>query len=76
MTGRRAFEGESQVSLIGNIMNAEPAALATLQPLTPPALDRVVTKCLAKHPDDRWDTRARRGRRAAVDCADERHGRA
>jgi serine/threonine protein kinase len=63
LTGRRAFEGESQVSLIGNIMNAEPPALATLQPLTPPALDRVVTKCLAKHPDDRWDT--------AHDVADE-----
>ena len=47
-------------------MNAEPAALATLQPLTPPSLERVVTKCLAKHPDDRWDTRARRGRRAAL----------
>jgi len=56
MTGRRAFAGESQVSLIGNIMNAEPAALATLQPLTPPALERLVTRCLAKHPDDRWDT--------------------
>ena len=63
VTGRRAFEGESQVSLIGNIMNAEPAALATLQPLTPPALERVVKKCLAKHPDDRWDT--------AHDVADE-----
>jgi serine/threonine-protein kinase len=37
-------------------MNAEPAALATLQPLTPPALERVVKKCLAKNPDDRWDT--------------------
>ena len=63
LTGRRAFEGESQVSLIGNIMNAEPPALATTQPLTPPALDRVVTKCLAKHPDDRWD--------GAHDVADE-----
>jgi len=31
VTGRRAFEGDSQVSLIGNIMNAEPAALSTLQ---------------------------------------------
>jgi serine/threonine-protein kinase len=62
-TGRRAFEGDSQVSLIGNIMNAEPAALATLQPLTPPALERVVRKCLAKHRDDRWDT--------AHDVADE-----
>jgi serine/threonine protein kinase len=63
VTGRRAFEGDSQVSLIGNIMNAEPAGLATLQPLTPPALERVVRKCLAKHPDDRWDT--------AHDVADE-----
>jgi len=63
LTGRRAFEGESQVSLIGNIMNAEPAALSTLQPFTPPALDRVVQKCLAKHADDRWDT--------AHDVADE-----
>ncbi len=63
VTGRRAFEGESQASLVGNIMNAEPAGLATLQPLTPPALERVVRKCLAKAPEDRWDT--------AHDVADE-----
>jgi serine/threonine protein kinase len=63
VTGRRAFEGQSQVSLIGNIMNTAPPALATLQPLTPPALERVVRKCLAKAPDDRWDT--------AHDVADE-----
>ena len=63
VTGKRAFEGESQVSLIGNIMNAEPPALAQLQPLTPPALDRMVRKCLAKHPDGRWD--------GAHDVADE-----
>jgi len=63
LTGKRAFEGDSQVSLIGHIMNAEPAALSTLQPLAPPSLDRVVRKCLAKHADDRWDT--------AHDVADE-----
>ena len=63
IAGRRAFEGDSQVSLIGNIMNAEPASLQTLQPLAPPALERVVRKCLAKPPDDRWDT--------AHDVADE-----
>jgi len=56
LTGKRAFEGTSAASLIGNIMNAEPAALATLQPLTPPALDRVVRQCLAKAPEDRPDT--------------------
>ena len=63
LTGKRAFAGDSEVSLIGNIMNAEPASLATAQPLTPPSLDRVVTKCLAKHPDGRWDS--------ARDVADE-----
>ena len=63
VTGRRAFEADSDVSLIGAILNAEPAGLATLQPLTPPSLERLVTRCLAKHPDDRWDT--------AHDVADE-----
>ena len=63
VTGKRAFEGESQMSLAGKIMNAEPVALASLQPLTPPALERVVKKCLAKAPDLRWDS--------AHDVADE-----
>ena len=63
LTGKRAFQADSDVSLIGAILNTEPAGLATQQPLTPPALERVVTKCLAKHPDDRWDT--------AHDVADE-----
>ena len=44
VTGKRAFEGTSAASLIGAIMNAEPPALATLQPLTPPALDHVVRR--------------------------------
>ena len=63
VTGKRAFEADSDVSLIGAILNLEPAGLATLQPLTPPSLERLVTRCLAKHPDDRWDT--------AHDVADE-----
>jgi serine/threonine protein kinase len=54
VTGKRAFEGTSAAGLIGNIMNAEPPALATLQPLTPPGVDRLVRQCLAKDPDDRW----------------------
>ena len=56
LTGKRAFEGASAASLIGNIMNTEPRALATLQPLTLPALDRLVRQCLAKAPDERPDT--------------------
>jgi eukaryotic-like serine/threonine-protein kinase len=55
-TGKRAFEGRSQASLIGAIMNTEPPAIGTLIPLAPPALERVVRACLAKDPDERIQT--------------------
>jgi eukaryotic-like serine/threonine-protein kinase len=54
VTGRKAFEGKSQVSVIGAIMHAEPPPLSGVQPLTPPALDRIVGRCLAKDADNRW----------------------
>jgi Tol biopolymer transport system component len=56
VTGKKAFEGKSQASLIGAIMHAEPPAMSTIQPLTPPMLDRVVKKCLAKAPEERWQS--------------------
>jgi serine/threonine protein kinase/Tol biopolymer transport system component len=56
VSGQRAFEGESQASLIAAILRAEPPALHRLQPLVPAALDRLVRKCLSKDPDDRWQT--------------------
>ena len=55
-TGRRAFEGKSQASLVAAILAAEPPPIAALQPLAPAALDRVVRLCLAKDPDARWQT--------------------
>ncbi len=55
-TGQKAFSGKSQASLIAAILNSEPPALSSIQPMTPPALDRVVKTCLAKEPDDRWQT--------------------
>ena len=55
-TGRAAFQGKTRASLIANIMNSEPAPISTLQPLSPPALDRVIRTCLAKDPDERWQT--------------------
>ena len=55
-TGRRAFAGDSPASLIAAILEREPAPLATLQPMTPVALDRIVRTCLAKAPDDRWQS--------------------
>ena len=53
-TGKRAFEGKSQASLMAAILERDPPPMSSLQPMTPPALDRVVKKCLAKDADDRW----------------------
>ncbi len=58
VSGKRAFTGASQASVIAAILNEEPAPLGTVQPLTPPALDHVVRKCLAKDPDERWQNAA------------------
>ena len=55
-TGRKAFEGKSQASLISAIMMANAPALSTAQAMAPPALDHVVKVCLAKEPDERWQT--------------------
>ncbi|MBZ5500205.1 MAG: protein kinase [Acidobacteriia bacterium] len=63
LTGALAFEGTSQASIITAIMSSEPPPVSSRQPLTPPALDRLVQRCLAKNPDDRWDS--------AHDVADE-----
>ncbi|HKW87679.1 MAG TPA: protein kinase [Candidatus Acidoferrales bacterium] len=52
-TGRRAFEGKSQTSVIAAILEREPPPISSLQPMSPPQLDRVVKLCLAKDPDDR-----------------------
>jgi Tol biopolymer transport system component len=56
VTGKKAFEGKSQASLIAAILEREPPPISSLQPLTPPTLDRLVKKCLAKDPDDRWQS--------------------
>jgi len=55
-TGRRAFAGKSQASLIGAIMHAEPPPIAEIAPLVPPGLERLVKACLAKDPDERVQT--------------------
>ena len=56
ITGKKAFEGKSQASLIGAIMKAEPRPVSHGQPMAPAALDRVVRRCLAKDPEERWQT--------------------
>ncbi|HEV8337412.1 MAG TPA: protein kinase [Candidatus Polarisedimenticolia bacterium] len=55
-TGRKAFAGKSQASLIGSIMNVEPPPIAEIAPLAPPTLERLVRACLTKDPDERIQT--------------------
>ena len=55
-TGRRAFSGATQASLISSIMKDQPRPIAELQELTPPGLDRLVRACLEKDPDERIQT--------------------
>jgi Tol biopolymer transport system component len=57
-TARKAFSGKSQASLISSIMGTEPPPVSTVAPMTPPAFDRVVRKCIAKDPEDRWQSAA------------------
>jgi Tol biopolymer transport system component len=56
VTGRKAFEADTTASLMAAILEREPPRVSSLQPLASPALDRVVATCLAKDPDDRWQT--------------------
>jgi Flp pilus assembly protein TadD/predicted Ser/Thr protein kinase len=63
LTGKRAFTGTSPASVIAAILDRDPPPLSSLLPATPPALDRLVQRCLAKDPDQRWDS--------ARDVADE-----
>src|SRR5262249_18900943 len=54
VTGTRAFSGKTHASLISSILKDEPRPVSELQPLTPPLLDHIVSRCLAKDPDERW----------------------
>jgi eukaryotic-like serine/threonine-protein kinase len=56
VTGKKAFEGKSQASLIAAILERDPPAMSSLEPMTPALLDHVVSQCLAKNPDERWQT--------------------
>lgn len=53
VTGQRAFEGRSQLSVLTAILEKEPAPVSVMRPLTPPLLDRIIRACLAKDPADR-----------------------
>jgi len=55
-TGKPAFSGQSRASLIAAILTTEPTPITQLQSIAPVALERVIKKCLAKDPDERWQS--------------------
>ena len=61
-TGKKAFAGVTQASLITAIMSAQPPSITSFQTTSPPALDRVVQACVDKDPDCRWQNAADIGR--------------
>jgi serine/threonine protein kinase/Tol biopolymer transport system component len=56
VTGRRAFQGKSNLSVASGVLEKDPEPISTLQPMTPPALERAIQRCLAKDAEDRWQT--------------------
>jgi len=71
-TGQRPFQGGSHASLVASIMKEDPRPLSALAPASPLALDRLVQRCLAKDPEDRWQSASdlAHGLRAMQDGAD------
>src|SRR5580704_4095309 len=62
ITGKRAFEGKSQISVASAILEKEPEPITKVQPMAPAALDHVLQGCLAKEPEARWQSAADIGR--------------
>jgi serine/threonine protein kinase/Tol biopolymer transport system component len=56
LTGTRPFEGKSQLSVASAILEKEPEPISAAKPMTPPALEHAIKKCLAKLPDERWQS--------------------
>ena len=56
VTGQRAFEGKSQLSVLTGILEKDPPPVSTVQSTSPAALDHVVKTCLEKNPDERFQT--------------------
>ena len=56
LSGEKAFAGHSQASVIASILGSDPVPLTTRQPRTPFLLDRLVQRCLAKDPEERWQS--------------------
>jgi len=53
-TGKRAFEGKSQISVASSILERDPEPISAARPMTPASFERVVKTCLQKDPEERF----------------------
>jgi serine/threonine protein kinase/Tol biopolymer transport system component len=58
IAGRRAFGGDSKVSTLSEILSVDPPAISELKKGVPPELERIVRRCLRKHPEQRFQSMA------------------
>ena len=56
VTGKRPFEGKSQLSLASSILEKDPEAVSAINPLVPATFEHVLVTCLQKNPEDRFQT--------------------
>ncbi len=56
VTGKRPFSGKSQISLASSILESDPQPVSATKPSTPPAFEHLVTNCLQKDPEQRFQT--------------------
>jgi len=56
LTGKKAFSGSSHASLISSIMSSTPPSVSTVQTVAPAEIDHLIARCLAKDPEDRWQS--------------------
>src|SRR4030095_9633545 len=56
VTGRRPFTGDSTVSILAAVLRENPKQVRDLTPAVPAGLARVIHRCLAKHPEKRWQS--------------------
>src|SRR6516225_7516385 len=53
-----AFQGKSQLSVASEILEKERVSISSVKPMSPPALDHAIRRCLAKEPEKRWQSAA------------------
>jgi Tol biopolymer transport system component len=58
LTGRAAFQGDSRAHVLAAVVRDAPPPVSSVRPDVAPALSAVLDRCLAKNPDERWQSAA------------------